>query len=139
MPYDSQPPMFPVVPQPTTIPIEDMSEYQEVLARTKLERDTWESKFHALQDEKMELLEQIKAKDALLLQKEELLSQHVQKKQKREDLFSSGVLPSSDSWKGVADKLVVEKAQMKSYYEMEIQKLKRKFQDREGPSSDALP
>lgn len=66
----------------------------------------------------------------MLFQKDEFLGQLVQKrKREQEDLFSSiilasqnvhefsDVLPTLGAWKGIVNKLVIEKSQMKSAYE----------------------
>ena len=42
-------------PSSSTIPIENMEKYQEILARMKLERDTWEEKYHISEYEKRDL------------------------------------------------------------------------------------
>ncbi|XP_050895746.1 uncharacterized protein LOC127102417 [Lathyrus oleraceus] len=47
MPYALEKPSFPyAITSSYTIPIENMEEFEEILDRLKLERDTWEGKYH---------------------------------------------------------------------------------------------
>ncbi|MCI58745.1 hypothetical protein A2U01_0080000, partial [Trifolium medium] len=61
MPYRLEKPLPSVATPPS--PIKKKKEFQEVLARMKLERDTWEKKFHASELEKKELKKQLKEKE----------------------------------------------------------------------------
>ena len=42
------------------IPIEKREKFQEVLAGLKLERDTWEGKYHVLNDKRMKMEQQLR-------------------------------------------------------------------------------
>lgn len=64
---------------------------------------------------------ELKYKDDLLHQKDNLIEQH-KKKRKREKEARSG------AWKGVIDNILKEKADMKTPFEAQIRKLKRKLQ-----------
>ncbi|XP_050897034.1 uncharacterized protein LOC127103836 [Lathyrus oleraceus] len=67
MPYAPKKPSFPyVITSSSTIPIENREEFQEILARLELERDTWEGKYHVLNDKKMKTEQQLKEKDDLI-------------------------------------------------------------------------
>ncbi|XP_050889211.1 uncharacterized protein LOC127094415 [Lathyrus oleraceus] len=78
MPYAPEKPLFPyVITSSSTIPIENREEFQEILARLKLEKDTWEGKYHVLNGKKMRTEQQLKEKDDLI----EILEQQVMKKQ----------------------------------------------------------
>ncbi|XP_050876220.1 uncharacterized protein LOC127079912 [Lathyrus oleraceus] len=66
MPYALEKPSFPyAITSSSTIPIENREEFQEILARLKLERDTWECKYHVLNDKKMKMEQHLKEKDDL--------------------------------------------------------------------------
>ncbi|XP_050875917.1 uncharacterized protein LOC127079576 [Lathyrus oleraceus] len=67
MPYALEKPSFPfAITSSSTIPIENREEFQEVLDRLKLERDTWEGKYHVLNDKKMKMEQQLKEKNDLI-------------------------------------------------------------------------
>jgi hypothetical protein len=122
-----------------SIPVENKEEFQELLARMKLERDTRERKFHTSELENKELKKQLKEKDDMLfmqdgwiIEKDALLRQDARKRKRQEDLFSSAYPesdcpPASKAWKEIVDKLVTEKAMMKSFYKDKIEKLQRKI------------
>jgi hypothetical protein len=120
MPYALEKPSFPyAITSSSTIPIENREEFQEILARLKLERDTWEGKYHVLNDKKMKMEQQLKEKDDLI---EILEQQAVKKQEEQEDLLLSKVHPfheysniplTSGAWKGIIDKLMVENAKLK--------------------------
>jgi hypothetical protein len=113
-----------------SMPFENKEEFQELLARMKLERDTWERKFHTSELENKELKKQLKEKDDMLfmqdgwiIEKDALLRQDARKRKRQDD-----GPPASKAWKEIVDKLVTEKATMKSFYEDKIEKLKKKTQ-----------
>ncbi|XP_050909338.1 uncharacterized protein LOC127123126 [Lathyrus oleraceus] len=67
MPYALERPSFPyAITSSSTIPIENREEFQEILDRLKLERDTWEGKYHVLIDKKMKMEQQLKENDDLI-------------------------------------------------------------------------
>ena len=84
---------------------------------------------------------QLNEKDNLI----KLLKQHVMKRSRnQEDLFSSNIsssthLPTSGVWKCIVDQLVMKKDPMKSNYEREIKKLRKKCQLGIGSSSYMIP
>ncbi|XP_050916653.1 uncharacterized protein LOC127131791 [Lathyrus oleraceus] len=138
MSYAPEKPSFPyVITSSSTIPIENREEFQEILARLKLERDTWEGKYHVLNDKKMKMEQQLKEKDDLI----EILEHQVVKKQEEQEglLISrvqpfheySNIPPTSGAWKGIVDKLMIENAQLK--------RQKRKHQPTVGPSTYGIP
>ncbi|XP_050902226.1 uncharacterized protein LOC127112144 [Lathyrus oleraceus] len=138
MPYALEKPSFPfAITSPSTIPIEYMEEIQEVLDRLKLERGTWEGKYHILNDKKMKMDQQLKEKDDLI----EILEQQVVKKQEEQEglLLAkvqsfheySKIPPTLGAWKGIVDKLMIENAQLK--------RQKRKHQPTARPSSYEIP
>ncbi|XP_050878332.1 uncharacterized protein LOC127082152 [Lathyrus oleraceus] len=56
MPYAPKKPLFPyAIILSSTIPIKNREEFQEILDRLKLERDTWEGKYHVLKHKKMKI------------------------------------------------------------------------------------
>jgi hypothetical protein len=89
---------------PPSIPFENKEEFQELLARMKLERDTWKRKFHTSELENEELKKQLKEKedmlfmqdgwliekDDLIKRKDALLRQDAKRKRRQGDLFSPG-------------------------------------------------
>ncbi|XP_050898392.1 uncharacterized protein LOC127105264 [Lathyrus oleraceus] len=120
MPYALEKPPFPyAITSSSTITIENREEFQEILDRLKLERDTWEGKYHVLNDKKMKMEQQLKEKDDLI----EILEQQAVKKQEEQEglLLSkvqpfheySSIPPTSGAWKGIVDKLMIENAQLK--------------------------
>jgi hypothetical protein len=130
-----------------SIPFENKEEFHELLARMKLERDTWERKFHTSELENEELKKQLKEKDDMLfmqdgwiIEKDALLRRDARKRKRQDDLFSSAHPksigpPASKAWKEIVDKLVTEKAMVKSFYEDKIEKLNKKMQGGIGSSS----
>ena len=60
MPYAFEETMFPVVSKSTTIPIQTMGEYQEALAKMRLEKETQEEKFLKPDYENVKLKKQVK-------------------------------------------------------------------------------
>jgi hypothetical protein len=95
----------------SVIPFETVEEFQELLARMKIERDTWERKFHMSELENKKLKEQLKEhedmlfmqdawileKDDLIKRKDALLRQDTKRKRKQGDLFSPGFNSKSGS------------------------------------------
>lgn len=111
--YPPEEPMFPKVIGPIPVPVENLKGPQVSLAQTKQERDDWESKFHVSNAERLELQRQLKKKYDLLHQKYEFLEQHGNKN-KREQEARSG------AWKDVVDKILKEKADMKTAFEAQL-------------------
>ncbi|XP_050889168.1 uncharacterized protein LOC127094371 [Lathyrus oleraceus] len=138
MPYALEKPSFPfAITSSSTIPIENREEFQEVLDRLKLERDTWKGKYHGLNDKNMKMEQQLKEKDDLI---EILEQQAVKKHEEQEGLLLSKVRPfheyssippTSGAWKGIIDKVTIENAQLK--------RQKRKHQLAAGPSTYEIP
>jgi hypothetical protein len=65
-----------------------------------------------------------KDKDALI----ELLEDRVTKRQRDPEVSSSSSMPQpSVAWKNIIDQLVLEKTQMKTSFESEIRRLRRKY------------
>src|SRR4051812_18735701 len=141
-------------PLSSTTPIESSEEHLELVAKLGAERDAWEKKFHASEMENKKLNIHLKEKDEMLdiqdgwlmekddqiRHQEELLQQHGEKrKRQQEDLFSSSSHEDSVAWKEVADKLMVENAHLKAFYEDELEKLRRKLQRGVGSSSEVFP
>jgi hypothetical protein len=93
-----------------SIPFENKEEFQELLARLELERDTWKRKFHTSELENEELKKQLKEKedmlfvqdgwiiekDDLIKRKDALLRQDAKRKRKQGDLFSPGFNSEND-------------------------------------------
>ncbi|PNX58320.1 hypothetical protein L195_g059133 [Trifolium pratense] len=90
---------------PSVIPFKTIDEFQELLARLRLEKDAWERKFRESELENQELKEKLKEQErvlslqsGLLVEKEEmirvkdaLLRQDSKRKKRQGDLFSSGL------------------------------------------------
>ena len=67
MPYYPEKPLFPVAtPSSTAIPIENMKEYQENLARMESERDAWKEKHSMSEYENRVLTRQLEEKEDML-------------------------------------------------------------------------
>ncbi|KAI5438958.1 hypothetical protein KIW84_024621 [Lathyrus oleraceus] len=99
MSYACERPMSLVVAEPLALPNQDVEELEDALAKMKQERDMWEERFHALM-----------------------------KRQKEPDGSSSSSMPQpSGAWKKIVDQLVLEKAQMKTSFESEIRRIRRKY------------
>ncbi|PNX96032.1 hypothetical protein L195_g019233 [Trifolium pratense] len=154
MPYAYEKPMSPVLTIPRTIPIENIEENQEALAKMKVERDTWENKYNVANAENMKLKKELKEKEDLLflqdgwlIEKDDQLrlknaeiEQYVIERQKEQKVHKySDVPPTSGASKNIIDKLVVENAQLKSFHESQKRKLKRKYQHGVEPSSYEIP
>src|SRR4051812_33421514 len=60
MPYEYEKPMFAVVSQLPDIPIDTIEEYQETLAKMRLEKDAWEEKFRRTDVENRKLKKRVK-------------------------------------------------------------------------------
>ncbi|MCI39971.1 hypothetical protein A2U01_0061203, partial [Trifolium medium] len=65
---------------PSVIPFETVEDFQELLTRIRLERDTWEKKFREVELENKELKEKVKEqesmialRDGILLEKEDTI------------------------------------------------------------------
>lgn len=107
----------------------------------KQEKDAWEDKFHTSNLKKIKLQKKLKEKDDLI----ELLEQRAMKRSRnQENLFSSNIsssthLPTSGVWKGIVDQLVMEKDVMKSNYETDTKRLRKKYRLGVGSSSDMIP
>jgi hypothetical protein len=83
----------------------------------------WEERFHALSRKHEELQLESKDKDALI----ELLEDQAVKRQREPEGLSSSIMPQpSGAWKKIVDQLVIEKAQMKTSFESEIRRIRRK-------------
>jgi hypothetical protein len=104
MPYRLEKSIPSASTSPSIIPFENKEELQELLARMKLERDTWKRKFHTSELENEELKKQLKEKedmlfmqdgwliekDDLIKRKDALLRQDAKRKRKQGDLFFPG-------------------------------------------------
>ncbi|GAU37329.1 hypothetical protein TSUD_61430 [Trifolium subterraneum] len=90
---------------PSVIPFKTIDEFQELLAKLRLEKDAWERKFRESELENQELKEKLKEQEKvlslqsdLLVEKKEmirvkdaLLRQDSKRKKRQGDLFSSGL------------------------------------------------
>ena len=147
MPYDYEEPMFSAVSKSTTIPIETMGEYQEALAKMRLEKEALEDKFLKTDFENEKLKKQVKdhektlyfqdewlmEKDEKIRRKDDAIKRYIkERKRKLEEMTTSN--PAPDDWKKVINKLKAEKAELKAYYGKEI--LKLKLHQAFGSSSD---
>ena len=83
----------------------------------------WEERSHALRKKHEELREESKDKVALI----ELLEDRVTKRQREPKVSSSSMPQPSIAWKKIVDQLVLEKTQMKAYFETEIRRIRRKY------------
>jgi hypothetical protein len=104
MPYRLEKSIPSASTSPSIIPFENKEELQELLARMKLERDTWKRKFHTSELENEELKKQLKEKEDMLFmqdgwliekndlikRKDALLRQDAKRKRRQGDLFSPG-------------------------------------------------
>ena len=143
MPYAYEEPMFPVVSKSTTIPIETMGEYQEALAKMRLEKEALEDKFLKTDFENEKLKKQVKdhektlyfqdeqlmEKDEKIHRKDNAIKRYIKERKRKLEMTTSN--PAPDDWKK-AEK--AEKAELKAYYRKEI--LKLKLQQAFGSSSD---
>ena len=67
MPYYPEKPLFPIATSSSTaIPIENMKEYRENLARMESERDAWKEKYSMSKYENRVLTQQMKEKEDML-------------------------------------------------------------------------
>ena len=147
MPYAYEEPMFPVVSKSTTIPIETMGEYQEALAKMRLEKDDQEEKFLKTDFENVKLKKQVKDhekmlyfqdgwlmdKDEKIRRKDDAIKKYIKERKRKLEELTNGT-PAPDEWKNVVNKLKAEKTELKAYYGKEI--LKMKLHQAFGSSSD---
>src|SRR3954470_9948777 len=147
MPYDYEKPMSLVVPQLPNIPIPTMKEYQDTLAKMRLEKNAWEHKFRRTDMENRRLKKQVKdheetlycqdgwlmSKDEKIRQKDAAIKRYIKESKKNLEASTSNA-PMPGKWKNVVDKLRAEKAELKAYYGKEIMKLK--LHNAFGSSSD---
>ncbi|KAI5431076.1 hypothetical protein KIW84_035294 [Lathyrus oleraceus] len=134
MSYACERPMSMVVVEPPTLPNQDIEELEDALAKMKQEKDLWEERYHALNQKHKELQLELKDKDTLI---EILEERAVKRHRESEDLFSSSMPQPSDAWKKIIDQLVLEKAQLKTFFESEIRCIRRKYTPL-ARSSDAV-
>jgi hypothetical protein len=78
--------------------------------------------------------------DGWIIEKDALLRRDARKRKRQDDLFSNAHPesvgpPASKAWKEIVDRLVTEKATMKSFYEDKIEKLNKKMRGGIGSSS----
>src|ERR1051325_1227013 len=147
MPYAYEEPMFPVASKLATIPIETLGEYQEALAKMRLEKYVLEDKFLKADFENVKLKKQVKdhekmlyfqdewlmEKDEKIRRKDNAIKRYIkERKRKLEEMTTSD--PAPDEWKKVISKLKAEKAELKAHYGKEI--LKLKLHQAFGSSSD---
>ena len=74
----------------------------------------------------MELQLELKDKDALIEILEERATKRARQRERErdpDDLFSSSIPRPSGAWKKIVDHLIIEKAQMKTTYELEIRRI----------------
>src|SRR3954466_6631242 len=147
MPYDYEKPMFPAVSQLHNVPINTAEEYQEILAKMRLEKDSWEEKFRKTDEENRKLKKRVKdheetlyyqdgwlmSKDEKIRRKDAAIRRYIKESKKNLEASTSNA-PMPDNWKNVVDKLKAEKAELKAYYGKEIMKLK--LHNAFGSSSD---
>ena len=147
MPYADEEPMFSAVSKSTTFPVETMGEYQEALAKMRLEKEALEDKFLKTDLENEKLKKQVKdhektlyfqdewlmEKDEKIRQKDNAIKRYIkERKRKLDEMTTSN--PAPDEWKKVINKLKAEKAELKAHYGKEI--LKLKLHQAFGSSSD---
>src|ERR1051325_111582 len=147
MPYAFEEPMFSTVSKSTTFPVETMGEYQEALAKMRLEKEDLEDKFLKIDFENEKLKKQVKdhektlyfqdewlmEKDEKIRRKDNAIKRYIkERKRNLEEMTTNN--PSPDEWKKVINKLKAEKAELKAYYGKEILKLKlhQAFGDRKS-------
>lgn len=123
---------------PLTTPVESSEEHLELVAKLRAERDALEFENKELKIHLKEKDEMLDIQDGWLMEKEdqirhqeELLQQHGEKRKRPQE--------DSVAWKEVADKLMVENAHLKAFYEDELEKLRRKLQRGVGSSSEVFP
>ena len=137
IPYAYEGPMFPVVSKSTTIPIETMGEYQEALAKIRLNKDAWEEKFLKDDFENVKLKKKVKdhektlyfqdgwlmEKDEKIRRKDDAIKKYIKERKRKHEEMKNGN-PAPGNWKKVVNKLKAEKAKLKAYYGKGILKLK---------------
>ncbi|KAI5436103.1 hypothetical protein KIW84_022519 [Lathyrus oleraceus] len=124
MSYACERPMSLVVAEPLTLSNQDVEELEDALTKIKQETDIWEERFHALSQKHEELQLESKKKDTLI----ELLEDRAVKRQREpEGLPSSSMPRPSSARKKIVDQLVLEKAQMKTSFDAEIRRIRRKY------------
>ncbi|XP_058764429.1 uncharacterized protein LOC131637881 [Vicia villosa] len=139
MPYLLEEPSLLVTPPlSSTTPVENSEEHLELVAKLRAERDALEFENKELKIHLKEKDEMLDIQDGWLMEKddqirhqEKLLQQHGEKRKRQQE--------DSVAWKEVADKLMVENAHLKAFYEDELEKLRRKLQRGDGSSSEVLP
>src|ERR1051325_923598 len=114
MPYAYEEPLFLVVSKSTTIPVETMGEYQEALAKMRLEKEALEDKFLKTDFENEKLKKQVKDhektlyfQDEWLMDKDEkihrkynVIKRYIkERKRKLEEMTTSN--PAPEKWKKV--------------------------------------
>jgi hypothetical protein len=112
-----------VMVEPLTLPNQDVDELEDALIKMKQEKDMWEEHFRALSKKHEELQIESNDKDALI----ELLEDRVTKRQREPEVSSSSMPHPSVAWKKIIDQLVLEKTQMKTSFESEIRRIRRKY------------
>src|SRR3954462_8890517 len=137
MPYSLEEPSLLISP-PLSTPVESSEEHLELVAKLRAERDALELENKELKIHLKEKDEMLDIQDGWLMEKEDqirhqekLLQQHGEKRKRPQE--------DSVAWKEVADKLMVENAHLKAFYEDELEKLRRKLQRGVGSSSEVFP
>src|SRR3954470_23368158 len=116
MPYAYEKPMFPAVSRRPNIPT--MEEYQDTLAKMRIEKDAWEEKFCSTEVENRKLKKRVKdheetlyyqdgwlmSKDEKIRQKDAAIKRYI-KESKEKIEGSTSNAPTSDDWKNTVDKL----------------------------------
>ena len=124
-----------------------MGEYQEALAKMRLDKNAWEDKFLKADFENVKLKKQVKHhekmlyfQDGWLMEKYEkirrkyvAIKKYIKERKRKLEELTNGT-PAPDEWKNVVNKLKAEKAELKAYYGKEI--LKLKLHQAFGSSSD---
>ena len=124
MTYTCERPMSLVMAEPSTLLNQDVEELEDAFTKMKQERDLWEERFHALSRKHQELQLESKDKNALI----ELLEDREVKRQRETQGLSSSSMPQpSGAWKKNVDQLILEKTQMRTSFESEIQHIRRKY------------
>src|ERR1051325_1121045 len=85
IPYAYEKPMFPVVSKSTTIPIETMGEYQEALAKMRIEKEALEDKFLKTGFENEKLKKQVKDHEKMLYFQDEWLMEKDEKIRRKDN------------------------------------------------------
>src|ERR1044072_4870389 len=127
MPYAYEEPMVSTASKSTIFPVETIGEYQEALAKMRLEKEALENKFLKANLENEKLKKHVKdhektlyfqdewlmEKDEEIRQKHDAIKKFIkERKGTPEDLMNNNLTPNE--WKRVISKLKAEKVELKA-------------------------